>query len=296
MPRFPIIAAAFMAGAFLSACGGGGGAGSFNPNTAQRSDSSAATSASAVTPQEIVVTNAAGNTAQVYNAAGKLLRTISKGLSAPDGVAIDAAGKIYVSSSNEMTSYDADGKRTTPTITGTLPLMTGVALAENGKKIFLTNTGKVGHLVEGTVTAYTATGKATTPTFNTYRPQGLAVDASGNIYVTGGGSVAIYDATGTLINTIVNGLFDPEGIAVDAAGKIYVANNLNNTVTTYNPDGTQTVPTISVNGPWGVAVDARGKIYVTSVGNNNVTTYNPDGTQTTPTVSGLNEPKGIAIH
>ncbi|MBV8725710.1 MAG: hypothetical protein JO350_10310, partial [Candidatus Eremiobacteraeota bacterium] len=49
------------------------------------------------------------------------------------------------------------------------------------------------------------------------------------------------------------------------AQKIYVVNNGDNTVRTYRPDGTQTIPTITgLNGPRGVAVDVNGKIYVAS--------------------------------
>jgi len=80
--------------------------------------------------------------------------------------------------------------------------------------------------------------------------------------------------------------------------KIYVANFGNSTVTTYNPDGTRTTPTISagLSNPFGVAIDAAGKIYVTNQFIHTVTTYNPDGTQTTPTISsGLNRPFGVAV-
>jgi len=48
----------------------------------------------------------------------------------------------------------------------------------------------------------------------------------------------------------------PTGVAVDAAGKIYVVNNSSSTVTTYNPDGSVSSPTIAtgLNSPWGIAV------------------------------------------
>jgi hypothetical protein len=80
------------------------------------------------------------------------------------------------------------------------------------------------------------------------------------------------------------------------------ANAEGNNVTTYNSDGSQIAPTITVglNGPYAVAVDTFGKIYVTSLGNQipgngTLTTYNPDGTQTTPTITGLTFPSGVAV-
>ncbi len=60
-------------------------------------------------------------------------------------------------------------------------------------------------------------------------------------------------------------------VAVDTNGKIYVGHG--DRVTTYNPDGSPTTPTIVVRGVhggspsiFGVAVDVNGKIYVTSWG------------------------------
>jgi DNA-binding beta-propeller fold protein YncE len=56
--------------------------------------------------------------------------------------------------------------------------------------------------------------------------------------------------------TITAGLNAPDGVAVDAAGRIYVANGGRNTITTYNPNGTQTALTITtgVDGPGKMAL------------------------------------------
>ena len=54
--------------------------------------------------------------------------TITAGLNQPNGVAVDANGKIYVVNSNELlTTYKAGGAQTTPTIGGVL-FATGVAV------------------------------------------------------------------------------------------------------------------------------------------------------------------------
>jgi YVTN family beta-propeller protein len=91
-------------------------------------------------------------------------------------------------------------------------------------------------------------------------------------------------------------------VAVDAAGKIYVVNQGNDTLTTYNPNGSRTTPTITgLSGPAGVAVDAAGKIYVSNVnggpeGGGSVTTYTANGTPTTPTITaGLDFSGGLAV-
>ena len=53
----------------------------------------------------------------------------------------------------------------------------------------------------------------------------------------------------------------------DAPKKIYVVNAGNNTLTTFEYDGTPTTPTItdSISNPQAVAVDGHGKIYVANV-------------------------------
>lgn len=90
-------------------------------------------------------------------------------------------------------------------------------------------------------------------------------------------------------------------IAVDAGGKIYVTHQidtLNDTLTTYNPDGSPATPTISgLHDPKGVAVDASGKIYIVNgKPTGSLTTYDRNGAQTTPTIAtGLSQPVAVAI-
>jgi hypothetical protein len=211
-----------------------------------------------------------------------------------------ASGKIYVANyNNTVTTYNADGSRTSPTITAGLNQPSAVTVNAAGK-IYVTNYPSLNG--GNTVTTYNANGTPTTPTITAgvFMPTGVAVDAAGKIYVADDGflTVTTYNADGTQTTpTITAGLNGPLGVAVDAAGKIYVTNIGNGTVTTYNADGTQTTPTITDSNETGVAVDASGKIYLTNFGTNTVTTYNADGTRTTPTITaGLNEPSAVAVN
>ncbi|MGB8909036.1 MAG: NHL repeat-containing protein [Candidatus Cybelea sp.] len=118
---------------------------------------------------------------------------------------------------------------------------------------------------------------------------GVAVDASGNMYVanqTGGpsrhGSVTVYAAgsTGnvTPIQTISGSktaLASPLGIALDPAnGDIYVANASGDSVTIYAPGANGNIAPIGtiaganteLNGPDGLASDENGNIYVSNFG------------------------------
>jgi sugar lactone lactonase YvrE len=102
------------------------------------------------------------------------------GLSQPYGVAVDARGKIYVASAaggpmnfGEVTTYTANGKRASPTITMGMHSPYGVAVDAAGK-IYVTTQNGV--RLDGTLTTYTAKGSLSTPTITGLNfPFGVAV-------------------------------------------------------------------------------------------------------------------------
>ncbi len=63
-------------------------------------------------------------------------------------------------------------------------------------------------------------------------PNGIAIDSSGNVWVTNWGNNAVekIPATGGNGVTYTAGFNNPEGIAIDASGNVWVANDGNNTV------------------------------------------------------------------
>ena len=78
------------------------------------------------------------------------------------------------------------------------------------------------------------------------QPQGLAVDAAGNLYIADIGSLRVFKISNGVITTVAgngtqgfsgdNGpatsaeLSDPQGVAVDAAGNLYIADIGNNRI------------------------------------------------------------------
>jgi sugar lactone lactonase YvrE len=201
------------------------------------------------------------------------------------GIAVDAAGKIYVSGfDNTVTTYTAAGARTTPTITGLRGPM-GVVV-DPGGKIYVAN------LDDNTVTTYAPDGTPTTPTITgVMNPMGLALDAAGKIYVAAfvDSTITAYTSAGVKSTPTITGLNSPGAFAVDAKGNIYVADG---PLEAYNADGTQT-PALTppkVSDAVGVAIDGAGKIYVISSPKfdpSTLRTYNADGTPSTPTIAGL---------
>ena len=185
----------------------------------------------------------------------------SVGFGLPFGVAVDAAGNVYVANVTSNTISKITPAGVVSTLAGSI----------------------------GSTGSTDGTGSAAR--FN--QPTGVAVDAAGNVYVadqsnhtirkiTPAGVVStlagLAGSTGSTDGTGSAARFNrPFGVAVDAAGTVYVADSNNHTIRTITPAGV--VSTLAglagifgstdgtgsaarFNGPFGVAVDAAGTVYV----------------------------------
>jgi sugar lactone lactonase YvrE len=213
-----------------------------------------------ITPGGVVSTLAGSGTSGSADGVGTAAQFYS-----PRAVAVDATGNIYV----------ADGI--------------------NNKIRKITPAGEVSTLAGSGASGF-ADGQGTSAKF--YFPKGIAVDASGNIYVaddinhrirkitpTGtvstiaGSTVGVTEGIGTAakFNT-------PVGIAVDASGNIYVADDENERIRKITTNGTVSTLaggflqgfTDGVGGdaqfrsPTGLAIDASGNIYVADRHNHSI--------------------------
>jgi trimeric autotransporter adhesin len=226
----------------------------------------------------------------------------------PAGVAVDDSGNIYYS--------DADNY-----VIRMFSKSTGIISTVAGRSIYYGEYSGDG-------------GQATSATFN--KPLGVAVDASGNIYIADCDNHRIRMVTKStgIISTVAGGgygyggdgeqatlarLYRPHGVAVDASGNIYIADFYNQfirmvtkstgiitTIILKSEDGSD----IFLNSPRGVAVDASGNIYISNTGDNSVlmmkkssgityrvagdgNVYKGDGGPAK--LAGLSRPYGVAV-
>ena len=252
--------------------------------------------------------------------------------SSPADVAVDAAGNIYVADYwyNRIQKISANGTVSTLAGTGNVGAINGIGklasfnkpsglavdgagnvyVADAGNNLIrkITPDGTVSTLA-GTVVAVDTSNTVTEqPLFA--GPSGVAVDASGNVYVADAGNnrICVVSPSGNTRTLSGNGgvgannglgknatFNNPTGVAVDAAGNVYVADMLNNLIRKVAPDGTTS--SLAGNGdigskdgldtaarfyfPNSLTVDASGNVYVTDDINNLIRAITPAGAVTT---------------
>jgi uncharacterized protein (TIGR03437 family) len=159
-------------------------------------------------------------------------------------------------------------------------------------------------------------------------PAGVAVDASGNIYIADSGNDLVRKVNGNGIITTIAGtsgspgfsgdggpaksakLHSPSGVAVDGSGNVFIADTTNNRIRKVDTNGIITTVAGSTNTfssgvgdgaaatsaslslPKGVAVDAAGNLYIADFGNFRVRKVATSGIITTVAGNGFSVGNG----
>ncbi len=206
--------------------------------------------------------------------------------SQPSNLAIDSAGSVYVIDKTLIRKIKSDG---------TVSTFAGTKFTELNSSFDLHTNHKIG--------------------LNEIRPMGIAVDASGNVFITdwsNGSQIRKISPAGVISSLPNRGnategnqtfcntpLQSPVGIALDNAGNIYIAdtwNGLIRKITNENEMSTlaSSKKIIFVRSPskgfefaktfglpWGIALDSSKNIYVSDTSENIILKITPKGTLTT---------------
>ena len=219
----------------------------------------------------------AGNGIPGYSGDGG--SAINAGLFYPQGVAVDASGNIFISDyyNNRIRKVSTSGIITTVAGTGTGGYSGDGGLATSANLLL-----PQGVAVDGSGNIYIA---------DYYNNRIRKVSTSGIITTVAGSGTGGYGGDGGTATSANLNL--PQGVAVDASGNIYIADNGNNRVRKVSPSGIistiagngtggfsgdgSAATSAKLNSPAGVAVDGSGNIYIADYNNNRIRKVNSSG-------------------
>ncbi len=246
-----------------------------------------------VDPSGIITTVAGNGNTQFTGDGGPATSSTVYIAGMHNGLAVDAAGNLYIADDGHHRIRKVDPKGIITTVAG------------NGSQ------------------NYSGDGVAATKA-SLYRPSGVAVDAAGNLYIADTNNFRIRKVdTSGIITTIagtgaiayggdggpaINASFsEPTGVALDAVGNIYVADRGSaNVVRKIDPLGI--ITTVAGNGTFGfsgdggpaikaqfadlrsVTVDSARNLYLADYGNHRVRKVDTSGIVTTIAGNGSNAP------
>jgi uncharacterized protein (TIGR03437 family) len=289
-----------------------------------------------------IITTIAGNGTAGFTGDGSAGANAE--ISFPTGVAVDSSGNVFIADSvnrrirklasggtittvagNGNYSYSGDsGQATaaqlnTPQAVATDP-SGNLYIADTANNVVrkVTAAGVISTIAGNGAAGFGGDGGAATSA-QLRSPQGIAVDASGNVYVADTQNARVRKISNGTINTVAgNGtagyggdggtaasaqLNIPAGLAVDGVGNLYIADFSNNRIRKVTSGGV--ITTFAGNGlagytgdggaatnaqlstPVGVATDAGGNVYIADTGNNAVRVVNAGGFVSTAAGNGL---------
>jgi PKD repeat protein len=245
-------------------------------------------------------------------------------------VAIDGSGNVWIANycGNtivcRVSEFSPSGAPLSPaagyTGGGMSQFMSGIAIDLLGDAWIVTNMA-TGPITELSPSGTILSGPAGITGGGIAYPYGVAINGSGNVWVTntGGlcgpnaagysnaGNVSELSSSGTPISG--NGFactyfYSPSGIAIDADSNVWITNQMGNTITKLNSSGSPVSPFVGYAGgglkfPTSIAIDAGGNAWIGNFGGTSISELSSTGQAVSPsagfTGGGLSQPQGLAV-
>jgi len=236
---------------------------------------------------DILIADTGNNEARLFRV-GADINAFGQVLGSPSGVAVDQTGNFYVS------DEEADFPSQNPHVLKLLPDGTTSIIAGDGPDGFGGDNGQAGDA-------------------SINLPEGLAVDAAGNVYLAdyGNNRVRMINTQGIITTIAGNGKpffsgdgglataagMNPADVAVDALGDLFIVDEANNRIRKVTPNNIITtvagsgIPgytgdggpamAATLNVPTGIALDQTGNLYIADAGNSVVRRVTANGLITT---------------
>jgi hypothetical protein len=233
------------------------------------------------------------------------------GLASPAGVAVDAAGDVWVANAagNGITELSSTGVLLTGTsgYTGSNNILgsQGLAIDRSGN-VWVADT-LLSSVVELTVTGGAIQSSTSFTAGGIHGPTSLAIDSQNNVWVTNfaGHSVTELNSSGAALGasplTAGATLQAPFGVAIDSAGDVWVSDNQAAVVAEFANNQSLLSGTGYTDGtmlaPEGVALDASTRAWIADDGSNAASYFvATTGTMPAPfTGGGLSMPAAVAV-
>ncbi|MGI0088302.1 MAG: hypothetical protein ACREBI_10175 [Nitrosotalea sp.] len=223
----------------------------------------------------------------------------------PRGIAVDNSGNIYVADNrnHRVEVFDPSGKFISEFDNGGIP--EGVAVDGSGNIIVVDRSNMTVKKFSPGGALLSFFGSAGSEPGQLGNAARVAIDGSGDIYVTDANTVEKFNSNGSFVsyffaNDTKNCCMNAMGIASDGSNNIYVADMFYNRILKFNSTGSillsfnSTLSRQQAMSPQDVAVDAVGDIYVADTGNGRIVKFNPTGFPVSSLdISGV--PVGMAI-
>ncbi len=210
----------------------------------------------------IITTFAAG---AIYHSPGDGGPPTSAHLAAPAGLALDAAGSLYIA--------DRDDHRLRKVASGIITTPAGIGVAGSG--------GDGGFAMRAQLNA----------------PVGVAIHPSGEVWITesAGNRIRRITVLGFIATLSEGVLSSPSAISIDPAGYAYVADTQNQAVRKFSADGVFSTLNLTLDQPTGVSLDSVGDLYISQSGDPALINVTPSGVAAPLPETGIGVPSRVAL-